>query len=224
MLEVNRGVMIADGAMSPAAAETCLTAARGIYSAIEARRAGPPASVAERKLRQSIDLWGGMQLSDIVPFCRDNRIPGAASIVAGASWLAGDGTVAWDHSFVRRLTPDKPVGVPWHCDAEAASTMLLPDWERYVSLWAPLVPVGVEGSPTLEVAVGSNVIMREETLIPAEHREAAWVDQIAVGNVLRVCPKLQPGDVIAFDQLTLHRTQQARVDCERITMEVRFIP
>ena len=220
MYELKSGVAVLELAMPPEDAETCLDAARAMYASVEARRAYPPATAAERELRVSIDLWGGMRLFDLIAFCRDNRIVDGIALIAGALSLAA-GKIAWEHSFVRRLTPEKPAGVSWHCDAEAASTMLLPDWERYISLWVPLVPVGVDGSPSLEVIVGSNAVMRAETLTPKEHRDAAWVDQFGLD---RLCPQLNPGGVAAFDQLTLHRTQQARVDRERITMEVRFIP
>ena len=222
------GVRIFKAALSPASAEALLQVARSLYAALEARKNDDAASLAEMDLRKSNDLWGGLRLSSTVALCHEDDIVGGLTLMAAATTVVESicgrwstiPLVAWEHSFLRRLTPEKPAGVPWHCDAEAASTMLLPGWEQIVSAWVPLVAVG-ESLPTLEVAVGSNAVMREQELVAANHRDAAWVEGLALE---KIAPTLDPGDAIAFDQTTLHRTQQVAVTAERVTLEVRFVP
>jgi hypothetical protein len=172
-------------------------------------------------LHRTRSEWGGLMLERVLQLLLvRGRIEEAALLQEIAARVGGAGYQAlYRFSFFRRLTPDRPAGAPWHCDAEAASTAQAPGGaENCVTAWIPFESVGL-ALPSLEVLAESNAIMRKEELMPGTHRTDEWVDALP-GE--RLVPALDPGDMLAFDQFTLHRTQQIPVTAPRTTLELRF--
>jgi hypothetical protein len=172
-------------------------------------------------------LWSGLQLDSVREFLADqNRdlLPRFDAVVAeierGVAHLLGDGW-EWrpEGSFFRRLAK-APSHVAWHSDAEAASTLKL--GPRAISMWVPLVSVG-ETMPSLEFVRGSHHVMRnpETPMPPDRHRPEEWVNATVAGE--RIAPRAEPGDVLVFDEFTLHRTQPlSGHSSQRTSCEFRF--
>jgi ectoine hydroxylase-related dioxygenase (phytanoyl-CoA dioxygenase family) len=90
--------------------------------------------------------------------------------------------------------------VPWHIDADAAQL----NREDCINIWMPLDSVGRD-LPSLEVVPKSQIAMRAIPLLTDADR---WRDDAFVAKLGRAeAPVLEPGDAMAFDQYTLHRTQ-----------------
>ena len=206
------GVAVARGAILPFTVRWLRQVGKRLYELVDGTE--EPASSAEKELQRSFLEWGGLCLLEArtLLYERDD----AASGVLEA--LLDHLRPHWRYCFYRLLMPEKVVGVPWHIDAEAASTMLLDNFGSTTSAWLPLTSVGTD-SPSLEVIPGSSVLMRSEHLEPARHRDTGWVDALGLPSI---SPALVPGDVIVFDQYTLHRTQQIPVTRPRLTCELRY--
>jgi ectoine hydroxylase-related dioxygenase (phytanoyl-CoA dioxygenase family) len=109
----------------------------------------------------------------------------------------------WDYyparSFFRRHQ-GMSKKVPWHIDADAAHI----GREDCFNVWMPLDSVGVD-LPSLEVVPGSNITMRA---VPLQTDADRWRDDAFVEKIgTYFAPPMEPGDAMAFDQYTLHRTQ-----------------
>ena len=123
-------------------------------------------------------------------------------------------------SFFRRCRRTPSV-VPWHCDAEAASTA---KYGRCVTAWLPLDSVGDGVLPSLELVSGSHLFVRDYRGEPpvALHRPDEWVAGVP-GE--RVVPRLEPRDVLLTDHHLLHRTEiLPDYSSGRLSCELRFAP
>jgi hypothetical protein len=125
------------------------------------------------------------------------------------------------HYFARRSFLRRHVGVgkkvPWHIDADAAYI----GRDACFNVWLPLESVG-RISPSLEVIYDSHRKMRSIPLLDGSerYREDDFVRNIGSPST----PMLEPGDVLAFDQFTLHRTQCiGSENTIRTACEFRFV-
>jgi hypothetical protein len=163
--------------------------------------------------------WGGMSIDEMLNCMAD---PGAlcgildrlAAYVPGASLLRS-------LSVIRRRVKHR-TSMPWHVDAEAASTRA---HDPCVNFWVPFAPVGGGRSPTLEFLLGSAPTMRayQARRTGETFRLDQWVE-MRLGGCRRIVPLLEPGDVVLFDHYTMHRTERVTglKPVPRITAEVRF--
>jgi Phytanoyl-CoA dioxygenase (PhyH) len=171
---------------------------------------GPP------QMRASLEEWSGVQMDVAIDFLKVID-PWMHDLLHGMLVSRPQKMrVLLNYSFFRQMTPAAAVQVPWHCDAEAASTMLVEGFETLVTAWVPLSFVGVQ-VPSLEIAEGSNIIMRQQDLVARNHRPEPDLSGCTVAT-----PVMAPGDLILFDQFTLHRTQPIAVQRLRRTCELRF--
>jgi len=106
--------------------------------------------------------------------------------------------------------------VPWHIDADAAALAK----SECINIWLPLDRVGTD-LPSLDVVPHSHLAMRAVPLITDNDR---WRDDAFVEKIGPfMAPVMAPGDAMAFDQYTLHRTQQVGgTGLVRTACEFRF--
>jgi hypothetical protein len=216
--------------LSTEAVTTLIQITDWLYSTVNAAETSgrePRKTAAAEYLLTTNRIWSGLQLDTVREFLADEsrdllrRFDAVvAEIERGVMHLLGDGW-EWrpEGSFFRRLTKT-PAHVPWHSDAEAASTLKL--GPRAISMWVPLVSVG-ETMPSLEFVRGSHHVMRnpETPMPPDRHRPEEWVNATVAGE--RIAPRAEPGDVLVFDEFTLHRTQPlSGHSSQRTSCEFRF--
>lgn len=165
-------------------------------------------------LRQTYEEWGGLPFDQVLKFLDASVTDPLRAAIATASGIE-EALPMWrsEMSFFRRLRAP----VPWHCDAEAASTLKLAP--ACTIVWVPLDQVGRD-APGLELIEGSDELMRERNdrpLPPNLHRSDAFADAI---HGRRLAPVLDPGDALVFNHFHLHRTQL--IPGERTNVELRF--
>jgi hypothetical protein len=191
-------------------AEELRRIAYGLYGKIDAK---------ERSvigLRPIFEEWGGVRFDMALPIVP--QLSRAALLISQkfCSVVGGDWQQHMDVSFFRLLMPGHSVS--WHCDAEAATSFDLAT--ECVTLWMPLEKVGVGKAPSLEFVSRSHHIMRRrDDLRTVRHRSDDFVAGIE-GE--RFVPALNLGDVVMFDHLMLHRTEQSRGQKSRLSAELRF--
>lgn len=199
-----------------------------LYSEIEAPT--PPEPPPEEiNMRQTYSVWQGFKIEDVFGFMlRRDKIVYGRDLLDVSYEIAAAIASHYDrpfflqpsYSFVRRMTPGFPNPVRWHCDAEAASTVnIMHGPAGCISTWVPLVSVG-EDAPSLQFIIGSEGRLRDDRIRPGRHRLDAWVETVEGESYV---PIAQPGDVVAFDQYILHRTQQMEVRSPRTSFELRFV-
>lgn len=122
---------------------------------------------------------------------------------------------------IRRQNPQaKKAHLPYHQDAS-----YMKDYKKFIICWTPLTACG-EDAPGLEVAIG-----RVDEYISHSASglwEAALTDEQLkeyLPNMVTYAPMLEPGDVILFDERTLHRTYlPERMTKTRISIDFRAAP
>ncbi len=119
--------------------------------------------------------------------------------------------------------PGEATPVPWHRDFSFVGQAGI---ERSVNFWIPLAEVG-EIAPSIELIVSSHRYMVN---VPDDNPGVTNISEqwIAdhLGSSRRWTPHCTPGDVIAFDHQTLHRTQplDAPAQIDRMNFETRWAP
>jgi hypothetical protein len=173
-----------------------------VYDEMSTRRPLLPAELA-----QHFTSWNGVWAKGLPNFLSQHN-PALLARYRQLSSLTGE-RVSRIFGAAWRLYPERTYfrrhfgttnNVPWHIDADAART-----WRRHcINLWLPLDVVGYD-TPSLDLIPGSHRIMRGAPLLKGEdrYRDDAFASKIG-GSIV---PKLVPGDAVAFDQFTLHRTQ-----------------
>lgn len=123
----------------------------------------------------------------------------------------------------RSPRPGEATRVPWHRDFSFVGQGGI---ERSVNFWIPLAEVG-EIAPSIELMVGSHRYMVN---VPDDNPGVInmadqWIDD-HLGSYRRWTPRCVPGDVVAFDHQTLHRTQplEAPAQIDRMNFETRWAP
>lgn len=120
-------------------------------------------------------------------------------------------------SAFRRIT--RRTYIFWHMDADGTGS-----WahDPVVNCWIPLADVGRDGSPSLELLVNSEPLMRRVGIDPPGHRPDSWVEE-NLPQAESWIPQLRMGDCLVFSHYILHRTQpMERLSGPRIGMELRF--
>lgn len=130
--------------------------------------------------------------------------------------LAGHTLVyAADNSVCRRQSAKSMQSpVRWHQDYGTAFSECP---ERGVNCWIPLTPIG-ESEPSLELIPGSHVGRPRERIW---YQEAQELTDTLYAGAPRICPRMQPGDCLIFDQGILHRTEPGKA-AYRCSLEMRF--
>lgn len=125
-----------------------------------------------------------------------------------------------ERSFIRRHR-STATHLPWHIDADAATTAAQVGDSACMNLWLPLDAVGTL-KPSLDIVLGSHHEMRKRPLMAHESstRSDAFVSSIGAPST----PHLGPGDALSFDHFLLHRTQRGDFsDTIRTSCEFRFV-
>jgi hypothetical protein len=189
-----------------------------VYDEMDARRPLLSADLAEH-----FTAWKGVWTKPLPKFLAEHDAPLLARYSQISDLICEK--VRREFGETWRLYPERTyfrrhVGmalkVRWHIDADAAHTRR----RHCFNLWLPLDAVG-DDSPSLDIIPRSHRIMREVPLLTGEDR---YRDDAFAANVgSAVIPKLVPGDAVAFDQFTLHRTQCVGTESTvRTACEFRF--
>jgi ectoine hydroxylase-related dioxygenase (phytanoyl-CoA dioxygenase family) len=117
-----------------------------------------------------------------------DRVTDRTRALFGAGWQP-----YLSRSFIRRMTPQ--LRLPWHLDADAAKL----DHPHCCNVWLPLERVGTS-RPSLEIILGSHRKLRASV----KQKDAPAL-LASLGKPWT--PRLDPGDVLVFDQFTYHRSQ-----------------
>jgi ectoine hydroxylase-related dioxygenase (phytanoyl-CoA dioxygenase family) len=152
--------------------------------------------------RPMYDLWQHPQL---LPVMRD---------------LLGDELLAHGTFNGRPRPPhQKVMTIDWHQDAHYYRDYNYDDG-RLISVWIPLVPVRAE-TGCLQVSPGS----RKLGLLKAERLERNGLigvpDDVVASQQVRTC-EMNVGDVLLFDDLTLHRSLDNVSNIIRWSVDIRF--
>jgi ectoine hydroxylase-related dioxygenase (phytanoyl-CoA dioxygenase family) len=234
------GVVRLQNALSTETIDHLKSITSSLYTrADEAARTGEPLGRgdAAKFIVSSTSEWGGMQLDAVQTFFSKRRfftrsiaqptaqrISSAASEIAAlVSQLKGPGW-HWrpSASYFRRQMKGHASTTHWHIDAEAASTLNL--GKSCVTVWVPLIHVGGETDiPSLEFVRGSSRYTPSQwgELKLCTNRPDEWV---ATMPGERWTAEAFPGDILIFEQFTLHRTQNvATQSIHRTSCEFRFV-
>jgi hypothetical protein len=106
--------------------------------------------------------------------------------------------------------------VTWHRDAHAVR---MTDYQDSFNCWVPMHAVGID-RPSLEIALGSHLDWRQRKVDVEAHDNPEDAEVRSTYKV--VAAIMSPGDVLVFDQHTLHRTQPMEQYPVRISGEYRF--
>jgi len=216
-LECDGAVVLRDF-LSADEIEKCRALVKGVYDRLAAVGArGHPG------LEHNFRTWNGVWLAEVGSYLSAESAALSKSYaeltetitrklrrIAGSAWRYYP-----NRSYFRHYTGREEL-VPWHIDADAAGI----GRDECINIWMPLQTVG-NGLPSLEVVYGSHVAMRKLPSLTGErrYRDDSFVASIGQPTVI----KLDPGDVLIFDQHTLHRTQPHNGAFERTSCEFRFI-
>lgn len=173
-----------------------------VYDEMNARRSSLSADLVSH-----FTAWNGVWTKDLPAFLGEFNPPLDARYRKMTDLICDKVHRAFGEQW--RLYPERTyfrrhIGVAnkvrWHVDADAAHTRR----RHCFNVWMPLDAVG-EDSPSLDIIPRSHRVMREVPLLTGEdrYRDDAFTATIGAPIV----PKLAPGDAVAFDQFTLHRTQ-----------------
>lgn len=205
------GVVVLRGAIPPTdvrrTAALCDAAFTGLTTASD------PSTVA------NVVGWGGMSIDEMLGCMADPD--SLRAILDRFTALLPGATLLRSLSVIRRRVKHR-TSMPWHVDAEAASTRA---HDPCVNFWMPFAPVGGGRSPTLEFVLGSAPAMRGYRALRTGEtfRLDQWVE-MRLGHSRRFMPLLEPGDVVLFDHYTMHRTERVSglKPIPRISAEIRF--
>lgn len=162
--------------------------------------------------------WRGLRVQELREYFYLEMLIGEITSLFEAQ-VGGRWNLMDDYSFFRRAEPNlPPTWSTWHCDAEGASTVNL--HTQCYTLWLPLAAVGVD-KPSLEIIVGSNATIINETIEAGRGRSDEYVATVSGEHVM---PTMAERDALIFDQHTLHRTQQMDFNSPRVSAELRFVP
>lgn len=184
---------------------------------------------ATNTLASNFRGWHGVHIASLQDFLKDTRplmlsqldliideVGENVSRLLREPWRRFD-----NRSWFRRLhNSDRSLDIPWHIDADAASTAALEP--ECINVWLPLNETK-NGVPSLQFVPQSHHFMRRQPLIElggvAAFRPDQWVEANFPKN--RWTPQLSPGDAILFDHYVLHRTAPGRCT-GRLSCEFRF--
>jgi hypothetical protein len=171
---------------------------------------------------QTSHVWGGLACTDLAEQWSE-LAPPLQTVVErigdacpGARWLKLV-------SVFRRIEPR--TWIYWHTDNDGAGA-----WEHRptYNFWLPLqdaVGLGT-GYPSLELVVGSDMVMRSEPRRLGYEAQITpeWVEERFSGPAFsRLCPVMVLGDALVFSGDIVHRTQpMPMVAGPRIGAEIRF--
>lgn len=130
-----------------------------------------------------------------------------------------------EFTTIRRHTPGRAgTRVGWHLDANFVGLD-----NRTITAWLPVDPVGFD-APGLEFAIPQMPVSTgaiERALATAEPNGGTLTDdQLAAtlgGRFQSWRPRLDPGDILLFDQWTFHRTDPAVDRAPRTAIEFRMV-
>lgn len=208
---VRDGIVILRGALPPR--EVWQTAALCEAAFTGLTRESDPSTL------DNVVGWGGMSIDQMLA-CMTDQGP-LCGILDRLTALVPGASLIRSLSVLRRRVKHR-TSMPWHVDAEAASTRA---HDPCVNFWVPFAPVGAGRSPTLEFLLDSAETMRtyRAQRTGETFRLDQWVE-MRLGHCRRIIPVLEPGDVMLFDHYTMHRTERVsgRKPMPRITAEIRF--